>query len=273
MFSYVDDKIYPLLVKQNKILTLDDSGQPTNREEHPGTGRVRLLGPIPLPILAGDREITLRWYPFVRVTEHEQVLNLARGLQQERSSHQLYELLTAQMTVNSFLIYGDLEKAQTPLVRLHSCCITGETFGSLRCECGPQLEAAILRIVEEGVGAIVYMSSHEGRGIGLWAKGITYILQDMGQDTYDANRSLNLPVDSRDFSDAAIVLRHFLQSPPQVRLLSNNPIKRKALLENGVAVVQTERLVTGISNHNLRYLHAKKEHGHDLGDIPTYKDR
>ena len=266
MFAYIDPTVYSMLLQQNKIVTIGEDGHPTNDGVRPGTERIHLLGPIPLPRTINGREYQLRWYPFVRRTQHEQVLDIARRLR-EQNLKGLFELLTSQMTVNSLLVHGPLEEVEAPLVRVHSCCITGETFGSMRCECGPQLEEAFERIVAEGSGAVVYMSSHEGRGIGLWAKGITYILQDMGRDTYDANSELNLPADSRDFRDAAIVLLHFLKSP-RVRLLSNNPLKRKDLIDHGIAVESVERLVVGVSNHNLRYMRAKREHGHTIGSLP-----
>ena len=266
MFAYIDPKIYQMLLEQNKIVTLGEDGLATDDGARPGTERIHMLGPIPLPRVVDGTEHRFRWYPFVRRTQHEQVLEIARRLR-DQNLRGLYERLTAQMTVNSILLHGPFEEQEAPLVRVHSCCITGETFGSMRCECGPQLDEAFRRIVREGSGAIVYMSSHEGRGIGLWAKGITYILQDMGCDTYDANRALSLPDDSRDFRDAAFVLLHFLRSP-RVRLLSNNPLKRSDLENHGVAVEAVERLVVGVSDHNKRYMRAKRDHGHLIGELP-----
>lgn len=270
MFSYIDPTIYKLLLDQGKIVTIDEDGLPTDDQLRPGTERIRLLGPIPVPRLVGGEEITFRWYPFVRRTQHQQVMNIADRARDE-DLRGLSDLLTSQMTVNSLIVYGDFEKMDVPPVRVHSCCITGETFGSMRCECGPQLDEAFRRIVTDGGGAIVYMSGHEGRGIGLWAKGITYILQDMGRDTYSANEELGLPVDSRDFSDAAFVLKHFLRPPARVRLLSNNPLKRQHLAENGVEVAKVERLVTGVSEHNLRYMKSKREKGHTIGHLEDHE--
>ena len=266
MFSYIDASIYKLLIDQGKIVTLGEDGLPTDDGLRPGTEKIHLLGPIPIPRQVEGEEITFRWYPFVRRTQHEQVLEIARRLREEQQLQGISELLTSQMTVNSLLLYGPFEETEVPLVRVHSCCITGETFGSMRCECGPQLEETFRQIVREGCGAVVYMSSHEGRGIGLWAKGITYILQDMGRDTYGANRELNLPEDSRDFRDAAIVLRHFLRPPARVRLLSNNPQKRDDLLQGGVEIVSQERLVVGVNQHNVRYMKAKSDYGHIIGE-------
>lgn len=272
MFSYVDPSIYKLLHDQGKIVTIGEDGLPTDDGIRPGTERIHVLGPIPIPRQVQGQEQTLRWYPFVRRTQHEQVLEIARRLRERQNLQGIWELLNTQMTVNSLLIYGPFEQTDAPLVRVHSCCITGETFGSMRCECGPQLEATFAQIVAEGCGAVVYMSSHEGRGIGLWAKGITYILQDMGRDTYDANRALNLPDDSRDFRDAAIVLRHFLRPPPTLRLLSNNPLKLRDLQESGITVAEQVQLVVGINQHNRRYMEAKRAHGHAVGDLQPEPD-
>jgi GTP cyclohydrolase II len=266
MFSYLDPGIYRLLHEQGKLRTIGEDGALADDESRSGAERLQLIGPVPLPRLVDGAEVTLRWYPFVRRTQHEHVMQIADQLR-ARDMHGLRDLLAAQMTVNSILIHGPFEERDAPLVRVHSCCITGETFGSMRCECGPQLDEAFRRIVVEGCGAVVYMAGHEGRGIGLWAKGITYLLQDQGRDTYDANRALNLPVDSRDFTDAAIVLRHFLRRPPRLRLLSNNPLKREDLEAHGIEIVSVERLVVGVSAHNLRYLQAKQQHGHTIGKL------
>jgi len=144
--------------------------------------------------------------------------------------------------------------------------MTGDVFGSKRCECGPQLEVSFEMILEEGAGAVVYMSSHEGRGIGLWAKAITYLLQDDGQDTYQANVSLGLPEDSRDFTDAAVALRYLLKGRP-VRLLSNNPLKREQLEQAGQPVEEMISLVAGVNDLNRRYMRSKREKGHLLPDL------
>ncbi len=268
MFSYVDPSIYRLLEEREKIVTIDEPAEHADNGTRPAADQIHLLGPIPLPTAISGSPREFRWYPFVRRTQHEHVLQIARELRRQPDLRGLSQLLVAQMTVNSMLIYGDLESAQAPLVRVHSCCMTGEIFGSMRCECGPQLDEAFRRIADAGCGAIVYMASHEGRGIGLWAKGITYILQDMGRNTYDANRDLGLPDDSRDFRDAALVLSYFLRRPARIRLMSNNPVKRADLERYGIEIAAIERLVVGTSRHNLRYLHAKREHGHTMGELP-----
>ncbi|MBI5501064.1 MAG: GTP cyclohydrolase II [Deltaproteobacteria bacterium] len=264
MFSYVDQRIRQWLRDSGKLVTLDDQGRPVP----PGApdGRVlSVLGPIPLAHRHRNREVPLRWYPFVRRIELERVLDAAAEVPRG-GEERFRELLCQNMSVNSLLATEGFLEQPAPLVRLHSCCMTGDVFGSMRCECGPQLQAAFDRVLEQQ-GAVVYMSSHEGRGIGLWAKAITYLLQDSGQDTYEANVSLGLPEDSRDFGDAALVLRHLLGGKP-IRLLSNNPMKREHLERAGQPVAEMVPLVTGLSPHNERYMRAKRRKGHKLPEVP-----
>ena len=153
-------------------------------------------------------------------------------------------------------------------MRVHSNCLTGDVFGSQRCDCGPQLADAMRRVADAG-GIIVYMAGHEGRGIGLWAKAATYVLQDGGENTYQANRSLGLPDDSRDFSDAAAILLHFLGGDRPFRLLTNNPKKVDDIRAHGLGHVTVEKHVTGVGEHNRRYLAAKRDWGHAIenGDL------
>ena len=142
--------------------------------------------------------------------------------------------------------------------------MTGDVFGSQRCECGPQLQMALKRIREDDQGGmVVYMSGHEGRGIGLWAKAATYLLQDAGENTYEANRSLGLPDDSRDFSDAGSLLKFFLKDRP-FRLLTNNPKKVSDLEAMGLKGITRVKHVTGVGDKNRRYLAAKQDWGHAL---------
>ena len=157
-----------------------------------------------------------------------------------------------------------------PLVRVHSECLTGDAFGSLRCDCGPQLDTALERVAAEG-GAVVYLRGHEGRGIGLLGKIEAYALQDAGRDTIDANLELGWPVDRREYGAAAAILRDL--GIERVRLLTNNPAKVAGLEADGIAVVDTERLEVGRSPYNEAYLRAKAERmGHWLG-TSTKEDR
>ncbi|KAF5996292.1 MULTISPECIES: GTP cyclohydrolase II [Streptomyces] len=141
----------------------------------------------------------------------------------------------------------------TPLVRLHSECLTGDVFGSARCDCGPQLREAVERIAERG-GVLLYLRQ-EGRGIGLYNKLDAYALQDQGLDTYAANAALGLPEDGRDYTAAAQMLQAL--GIDDLDLLSNNPDKAEQLRDLGVTV--SHRVPTGVftTAHNVRYLRAK----------------
>ena len=152
------------------------------------------------------------------------------------------------------LIHGDIRGEAPALVRLHSECLTGDVLGSLRCDCGEQLEVALALIAASPCGVLLYMRQ-EGRGIGLLNKIRAYALQDTGLDTVDANTALGLPVDSRDYSPAAAILRHL--GLLQVRLLTNNPAKWQALERHGVHVVERVPLEVLPNPTNRRYLHTK----------------
>jgi 3,4-dihydroxy 2-butanone 4-phosphate synthase/GTP cyclohydrolase II len=149
-------------------------------------------------------------------------------------------------------------------VRVHSECLTGEAFGSLKCECGPQLDAALEHIRDEG-GVVIYLRGHEGRGIGLINKLRAYRLQEDGLDTLDANLMLGLPADARDYGAATAILKDLGIS--SVRLLSNNPEKARQLQERGVTVTELVPLVVGVGEFNEGYLEAKRDRmGHALPD-------
>ena len=148
------------------------------------------------------------------------------------------------------------------LVRVHSECLTGEAFGSLKCECGPQLDAALATIAREG-GVVVYLRGHEGRGIGLVNKLRAYALQDQGFDTVDANTRLGFAVDARDFGVAARMLA--LLGQDRVRLLTNNPAKVAGLQAAGVMVDERVPHHLPPNPHNARYLATKRDRtGHQL---------
>jgi 3,4-dihydroxy 2-butanone 4-phosphate synthase / GTP cyclohydrolase II len=162
------------------------------------------------------------------------------------------------------LLYGDLSRCSEsgPVVRMHSECLTGDVFGSRRCDCGPQLEAAIGRIIDEGAGIILYLRQ-EGRGIGLANKLRAYGLQDEGHDTVDANVKLGFPPDARDFAVAANIL-HAL-GIKKVRLLTNNPRKAETLERYGIPVTERVPLVIEPDEYSRGYLEAKrKKLGHLL---------
>lgn len=161
---------------------------------------------------------------------------------------------------------GDLADDEPLLVRVQSECLTGEIFGSLRCDCGAQLDASMARVAEAGRGAVVYLRGHEGRGIGLGTKLQAYALQDIGRDTVDANLDLGVPVDSRDYT----VGRHILLNlgVRKVWLLTNNPIKCTELAGGGLQVLGRKALETTPTAENIAYLRTKKQRmGHLIDNI------
>ncbi|MDX3381737.1 GTP cyclohydrolase II [Streptomyces niveiscabiei] len=161
------------------------------------------------------------------------------------------------------LVHGEIGDGHDVLVRLHSECLTGDVFGSRRCDCGPQLEASLKRVRDEGRGVVVYLRGHEGRGIGLLPKLRAYELQEQGHDTLDANLELGLPADARDYGAGARILADL--GVRTVRLMTNNPEKTAALARYGLTVSGREPAPVQAGEHNIRYLRAKRDRmGHDL---------
>jgi GTP cyclohydrolase II len=160
------------------------------------------------------------------------------------------------------LVMGDIHK-DAPLVRIHSQCLTGDVFGSLRCDCRQQLELALEKIAERGAGILIY-EQQEGRGIGLMPKLMAYALQDQGRDTVEANVELGFEADHREFAMPAAILK--LLGVKQVRLLSNNPQKVAALEDAGIKVVERVSAEVKPSAQSEKYLKTKKEKlGHLIG--------
>ncbi len=165
------------------------------------------------------------------------------------------------------LVRGDIGDGEDILVRVHSECLTGDVFGSLRCDCGPQLDAAFAAVAAEDRGVVVYMRGHEGRGIGLLHKLSAYSLQDTGRDTVDANLDLGLPADARDYGLGAQILADL--GVRTMRLLTNNPAKRAGLEGYGLEVVGRVGLPSTPTPDNLGYLRTKRDRmGHELPDLP-----
>ena len=161
------------------------------------------------------------------------------------------------------LVLGNVGGQEAPLVRVHSECLTGDVFGSLRCDCGDQLRIAIEMIAHAGRGAVVYLRNHEGRGIGLVPKLRAYALQDRGLDTIDANLHLGQPADRRDYGIGAAILADL--GIQRMRLLTNNPKKRAGLEGYGLEVVSAVPLVGGTTVENMTYLQTKRQRmGHRL---------
>ena len=164
------------------------------------------------------------------------------------------------------LVLGDVADGADVLTRLHSECLTGDVFGSLRCDCGAQLESAMQVIAAEGRGVVLYLRGHEGRGIGLLSKLQAYELQDAGADTVDANTELGLPADAREYSAGAHMLADL--GVRSVRLLTNNPAKVSGLASGGVDIAARIPLATAVNPYNLRYLATKRDKlGHQISDL------
>ncbi|MCG3878212.1 GTP cyclohydrolase II [Psychrobacter sp. Ps6] len=161
---------------------------------------------------------------------------------------------TGTMTVPSS--DDTLSQRPVPLVRIHSECLTGDAFSSLKCDCGPQLNTAMQAIQESGCGAILYLRQ-EGRGIGLTNKIRAYALQDQGHDTLDANLMLGLPADARIYDMCGPMLAHI--GVDAVRLITNNPNKVAYLTEHGIDVVERVPMLVGVNDMNAEYLATKRD--------------
>jgi 3,4-dihydroxy 2-butanone 4-phosphate synthase / GTP cyclohydrolase II len=170
---------------------------------------------------------------------------------------------TLDGTEHLAFVKGAVQGEDDVLVRVHSECLTGDVFGSLRCDCGPQLSAAMRQVAEAGMGAVVYLRGHEGRGIGLGHKLRAYQLQDQGADTVDANLALGLPVDSREYGIGAQILVDL--GITTMHLMTNNPSKRGGLEGFGLEITERVPLMTEPNAENIAYLRTKRERmGHLL---------
>jgi 3,4-dihydroxy 2-butanone 4-phosphate synthase/GTP cyclohydrolase II len=162
------------------------------------------------------------------------------------------------------LVKGDIGEGASVLTRVHSECLTGDVFGSLRCDCGEQLDRALEMIASEGRGVVLYIRGHEGRGIGLLHKLAAYRLQDEGLDTVDANVNLGLPVDNRDYGVGSQILYDL--GVRSMRLLTNNPVKRAGIEGFGLSIEERIPIALPANDENRDYLRAKADRmGHDFG--------
>ena len=165
---------------------------------------------------------------------------------------------------------GDVSGAGNVLVRVHSECLTGDIFGSMRCDCGPQLDGALARIAADGTGVLVYLRGHEGRGIGLGHKLRAYSLQDQGRDTVEANVELGLPVDSREYGIGSQILVDL--GITTMRLMTNNPSKYGGLEGFGLEIVERVPLEVEPNAENIAYLRAKAEKMGHMLDLESGAD-
>lgn len=155
-----------------------------------------------------------------------------------------------------------------PLIRIHSECLTGDAFGSLKCDCGPQLNYAMKAIIQHGAGAILYLRQ-EGRGIGLVNKIRAYALQDQGHDTLEANLLLGLPADARTYEMCQVMFGHF--NIKKIALLTNNPNKVSELESMGIEIVKRQPLIVGVNPHNEQYLQVKADKmGHLIFNLASH---
>lgn len=222
----------PVITIEQLIAHLDGADPVATAIEHPHRRRVSLRAEANVPTSHGEFRV-LAYKDRVTGTDHIAIVS------------------------------GELT-AEAPLVRVHSECLTGEAFGSLKCECGPQLDAALDAIAANG-GIVIYMRGHEGRGIGLINKLRAYSLQERGLDTVDANLALGLPADARDYAAAAGILAELGVS--RVRLLTNNTDKVAQLRALGVDVLDQVPLLVGIGPNNHQYLATKRDRmGHIIDD-------
>jgi 3,4-dihydroxy 2-butanone 4-phosphate synthase/GTP cyclohydrolase II len=189
------------------------------------------------------------------------------------TEHGEYRAVAYESTVDSrvhvAMVLGEVGDGERILVRVHSECLTGDVFGSLRCDCGQQLESALRKVGEEGRGVVLYIRGHEGRAIGLTHKLRAYQLQEAGRDTVEANEDLGFPADPRDYGIGAQILVDL--GVRSMRLLTNNPAKRAGLEGYGLSIVERVPLVTEPTEQNIGYLTAKREKlGHliDNLDVP-----
>jgi 3,4-dihydroxy 2-butanone 4-phosphate synthase/GTP cyclohydrolase II len=199
--------------------------------------------------------------------------NLVRRVSEARvpTAHGTFRAISYQSLIDGrehiAMVMGDVSGDEGVLVRVHSECLTGDVFRSLRCDCGVQLEEAVRKVGEAGKGVVLYLRGHEGRGIGLGHKLAAYALQDLGRDTVQANEDLGLPVDARDYGVGAQILVDL--GVTTMRLMTNNPTKRAGIEGYGLAIIDTVPLRVRPNDENRRYLETKAHklgHTLDLGD-------
>lgn len=208
---------------------------------------IYLFGPNHLPIKIKNKVYSFKWFTWLKDK------NLPEN--KEEFLEDLPSRDFSSLQQSSLLTFGDFCEADEAVIRLHSICHTGDIFGSQRCDCGSQLHESLEKIVTFGTGGLFYLANHEGRGIGLFNKALTYALQEEGLDTAEANRILKLEVDNRSYEDVVLVLKYLREKP--VILLSNNPDKNQFLCNYEVPVSRMEPLLGEVNEHNHFYLTTK----------------
>ncbi|QAS54734.1 GTP cyclohydrolase II [Halobacillus litoralis] len=205
-----------------------------------------LVGPISLPLKVREEVKLFNWYSWISTTDIPDTETLLNSLT---------TLNFNEFQQSSILVYGDFENSDKSIVRLHSICHTGDIFGSQKCECGFQLKKSLETITEYGSGALFYLANHEGRGIGLFNKALTYLLQEDGMDTVEANNAIGFDDDLRDYEEPAHLLKYFRRKP--IDVISNNPSKINFLTKMGIDVANQITLWDKLSSYNERYIETK----------------
>lgn len=223
-----------------------------NNEEY-----LYIFGPVRFPMkitIEEEKIVEFDWYVW-------------KGGSKPLIMEEFFEIYKEDNGVNcdSVLVYGDINK-ENFLVRIHSGCITGDVFHSVKCDCGFQLNESIRQIVKNEAGMIVYVSSHEGRGIGLFAKAICSKLQENGLNTYEANNCLGFDDDQRNFDEVAAIVK-YLRHINSIILLSNNSLKSNWMRDRGIVIKEVRPLSVKPNNENLPYLRAKKLRGENIYGI------
>ncbi|MCM3039003.1 GTP cyclohydrolase II [Paenibacillus motobuensis] len=232
-------------IKTN-IITIHDELEKKYTVVREDTQFIHLFGPVNFPINLNSKRYVFNWYVW-KVKDYS--MSFQELLKELKNNG-------ADQNYNSILTYGDFENSHNALVRIHSCCLTGDVFGSTRCDCGPQLNHSLEHIVNSTSGAIVYMDNHEGRGIGLYAKAIANTLQELGFDTYEANNILDFEDDERTYDEAISIIKYF-RAEKGITLLSNNPDKLRCFKKIGI-IVNDVIPIHGFENEdNKRYLNSK----------------
>lgn len=208
-----------------------------------------LIGPMKMPLKVNGKTHLFSWYTWVN---HEVIANAATV---EEVYNFLYQKPLANEQLSSVLVYGDFAEEEDAFVRFHSICHTGDVFGSRRCDCGEQFQAAKERIIQEGCGAIFYLANQEGRGIGLFHKAMAYLLQEQGLDTVEANEALGFQDDIRVYEEAVAVLQSLRPKP--IHLITNNPDKLTQLQQAGVAIKERVPVWCQTTPYNERYIQTK----------------
>ncbi|GGG33568.1 GTP cyclohydrolase II [Lysinibacillus alkalisoli] len=241
---HIDNQVLSILSKKIETIKVD-------------IGYIYLIGPIMLPLEVDGKKEMFNWYSWLHCELLYSHIELIESLPNKKLAH---------LQQSSILTFGDFSNSETALLRLHSICHTGDIFGSSRCDCGFQFQMSLRMIVENKSGALVYLSNHEGRGIGLFSKALAYLLQDGGFDTVEANNLLGFSDDLRDYSEAIQIIKSLRKK--SISLITNNPLKLEPFRKYGLNIKERIPLWGGLSEYNEDYILKKINKS---GHIPFIK--